>query len=339
MGTRRQPLLFEITTAGINRQGPWWAHREYTRMILEGLHQDDAWFGFIAGADAEDDWTLPETWARANPNYNISVKPDFLETECRKAQAMPVFQSAFRRLHVGQLVEQEEKVIDRAHWDACADPTLRVEAFADRPCYAGLDLSSTTDLTALVLLFVEDAGRFVVFPTFWIPGDNIARRVQRDHVPYDVWVRDGAVVATEGNITDYNVVERDILAQVSRLDLQVLAYDPSNATQLATRLGEALGPDKLLAIPQGFKHYNDPTRRLIALVDGAGLAHPAHPVLTWNADNLTVTTNSYGEIRPDKSKAIERIDGMVALLLALGRAITTPEPTVSVYETRGVLTL
>jgi phage terminase large subunit-like protein len=339
MGTRREPMLFEITTAGINRQGPWWAHREYTRLILDGRHEDDAWFGLIAGADEDDDWKAPAIWRKANPNYGVSVKTDYLEVECRKAAAMPIFQSAFRRLHVGQLVAQEEKVIDRQAWDRGADRTLTVDDFAGRPCYGGLDLSSTTDLTAFVLLFEDEGGGYVAFPQFWIPGDNIEKRVARDRVPYDAWARDGWVTVTPGNITDYDIVRRDLVALLGRRDLRVLAYDPSNATQLATQLANELGADKLLPIPQGFRWYNDPTRRLIALVEGGGLRHPGHPVLSWCADNLTVTNNSYGEIRPDKSLAIERIDGMVALIMALGRAITHPAPLVSKYETTDLYVL
>jgi len=331
MGTRRQPLLFEITTAGIQRQGPWWAHREYSRLILEGRHQDDAWFGLIAGADPEDDWTLEATWRKANPNYGVSVKPDYLEIECRKARAMPIFQSAFRRLHVGQLVEQDEKVIDRAAWDACAGQ-VSLEAYRGRVCYGGLDLSSTTDLTAFVLLFPESDGTVTVLPWFWIPGDNIAARVQRDRVPYDVWARQGFVTVTPGNVTDYDVVRRDIVQACAGCDLKALAFDPSNATQISTQLQAELGAETLIPIPQGFRHYNEATTRLIAAVAGRKLRHPGHPVLTWNADNLTVVGNSYGEIRPDKSRAVERIDGMVATIMALGQYLRTANAPEAQYQ-------
>ena len=331
-GTRRQPLLFEITTAGINRQGPWWAHQEYTRMLLEGRAEDDAWFGFIAGADPEDDWTSEATWKKANPNYAVSVKPDFLKTECRKATAMPIFQSAFRRLHVGQLVEQEEKVIDRRQWDSGIVRGMTLADFRGRVCYGGLDLSSTTDLTAFVLVFPEDGGAYSVLPWFWIPGDNVQKRVDRDRVPYDVWARDGWVRVTPGNITDYDQVRADIVAAVAGLDLRVLAFDPSNATQISTQLQGELGEDKLVAVPQGFKHYHDATTRLIALVAGGSVRHPGHPVLSWNADNLTVVGNSYGEIRPDKTRAVERIDGMVALIMALGQAIGAAEEKPPAYQ-------
>jgi len=331
-GTRRQPLLYEITTAGINRQGPWWAHREYTRQILEGAFDDESWFGLIAGADPDDDWRDPRIWAKANPNYNVCVRPDHLESECRKATAMPIFQSAFRRLHVGQLVEQEEKVIDRRQWDSGIVRGMTLADFRGRVCYGGLDLSSTTDLTAFVLVFPEDGGAYSVLPWFWIPGDNVQKRVDRDRVPYDVWARDGWVRVTPGNITDYDQVRADIVAAVAGLDLRVLAFDPSNATQISTQLQGELGEDKLVAVPQGFKHYHDATTRLIALVAGGSVRHPGHPVLSWNADNLTVVGNSYGEIRPDKTRAVERIDGMVALIMALGQAIGAAEEKPPAYQ-------
>ena len=331
MGTRRQPMLFEITTAGIQRTGPWWTHREYTRLLLEQRHEDDAWFGFIAGANADDDWREPAIWQKANPNYGLSVKTDYLEVECRKATGMPIFQSAFRRLHVGQLVEQEEKVIDRQAWDGCAT-RVTLDACKGRVAFGGLDLSSTTDLTAFVLVFPDADGTVTVLPWFWIPSDNIAARVQRDRVPYDAWVRQGFVTVTPGNVTDYDVVRRDIVQACAGLDLKALAYDPSNATQLSTQLQGDLGADKLIPTPQGFKHYNEPTTRLVAAVAGRRLRHPGHPVLTWNADNLTLTGNSYGEVRPDKTRAVERIDGMVALIMAFGQYLRSAQEPDKQYQ-------
>jgi phage terminase large subunit-like protein len=151
-------------------------------------------------------------------------------------------------------------------------------------------------------------------------------------VPYDAWVRQGFVTVTPGNVTDYDVVRRDIVQACAGLDLKALAYDPSNATQLSTQLQGDLGADKLIPTPQGFKHYNEPTTRLVAAVAGRRLRHPAHPVLTWNADNLTLTGNSYGEVRPDKTRAVERIDGMVALIMAFGQYLRSAQEPDKQYQ-------
>lgn len=334
MGTRRQPLLFEITTAGTNRNGPWWEHREYSRRVLEQRHDDESWFAFIAGADEGDDWRLDATWRKANPNYGISVKPDYLASECRKAQGQPMFQNDFRRLYCGQLVNQVDRVIDMRAWDACADPSLELDDFIGRRCIAGLDLSTTTDLCALVLVFPDDDGGMVWFPWFWVPEAKIAERAAKDKVPYQQWAHAGHLTATPGNVVDYGFIREHIRSLHARFRVTEVAYDPWNATQVATELAGDGVP--MVPVTQGYKSLSEPTKRLLADVPARRMRHPAHPVLTWCAENLAVSTDPAGNLKPDKSKATDRIDGIVAGITALNRLIVQTDNMSSVYDTQPI---
>lgn len=335
MGTRRQPLLFEITTAGAERLSIWWQHREYSRQVLEGVVDDDTWFAFIACADESDDWQDPATWAKANPNYGVSVKPEFLASECRKAVNMPAYEPTFRRLHVGQLVEGDSRVIPRAQWDACGDD-YGWDAFVGRPVWAGLDLSKTTDLTACTWITVDPDGAVRVWPQVWLPEAKLASST--DRVPYRAWAQQGWVTVTPGAVVDYERVRADILAKASQVQLQRLGFDPWNATETAIKLASVLGDEVVLEVRQGYASMSEPVKRLLALVAGVTLRHPRSPLLTWTADNFSVGMDPAGNLKPDKEKSRQHIDPMVALCIALMLWLRSPASTPSVYETRGAWT-
>lgn len=337
MGTRRQPLLFEITTAGVSRGGPWWAHREYTRAILEQGHDDPAWFGIVFAADTEADWADPATWAVANPGYGCQVKPDFLTNECRKAQHILSYQNTFRRLHLGQLVEQMDRYLDVPAWDAITTPVEAAD-LEGRACVAGLDLSTRTDLTACVLVFADEDGGVTVLPHFWCPEAGIDKRSRMDRVPYADWVRQGYLTPTAGNVVDYDHIRADINALGARYRITELAFDPWNASQIATQLtGDGF---QVVEIRQGYRTLSEPTKHLAALVADGKLRHGGHPMLRWMARNLTVRTDPNGNVAPDKAKAQERIDGMVALVMALSRLIVQmPGGNTSPYENYDLFTV
>jgi phage terminase large subunit-like protein len=337
MGTRRHPLLFEITTAGQERLSIWWQHREYTRQILEGVIEDDTWFGLIACADEDDDWQDPATWAKANPNYGVSVKKDYLAGECRKAVNIPAYEPTFRRLHVGQLVEQDTRIIPRSQWDACGEP-FDWSAFEGREVWAGLDLSKTTDLTACTWLHVTPEGHVRVWPQVWVPEAKLADPT--DRVPYRTWAAQGWVTVTPGSVVDYQRVRADILAKAGTCTVRGLGFDPWNASETAAALAQSLGQDRVIEVRQGFASMAEPMQRFLALLAGGMLRHPQSPVLTWAADNLQASTDPAGNLKPDKAKSRQRIDPVVALLnglflwLRFGR-----DAGPSVYETRGVISL
>ena len=222
-------------------------------------------------------------------------------------------------------------------WDACAS-AVDQEALRGRRCFAGLDLANTSDVAALVLVFpsIEDGEPIKVLPRFWIPGANIERRVRKDRVPYDVWRQQGLIEATEGNIIDYDVIRKRIREDGERYEIVEIALDRWNAAQLSTQLaGDGF---TMVAFGQGFSSMAAPTKEFLTLLAAQGLAHGGHPVLRWMASNFAVKQDAAGNLKPDKASSSEKIDGIVALIMGLARAIVQPD-FVSVYETRGVLLL
>ena len=223
-GARRQPLLFEITTAGWDRHSICYEHHDYAAKLLDGVLRDDSWFAFSASADEGDDWSDPAVWRKANPSYGISVKTDDLARKAEKALALPGAQNAFRRLHLNEWTEQAERWLDLAAWDACDRP-LDQDELRGRRCYGGLDLSTTTDVTALAWVFPperEDEPHRVL-SRYFVPEDNLRKRAERDRVPYDLWARQGFIEPTPGNVVDYGAVEARIRADAALFDLKEIA--------------------------------------------------------------------------------------------------------------------
>jgi phage terminase large subunit-like protein len=337
-GSRRQPLISAITTAGFDKLSVCWQQHAYGEQILDGIVNDDSYFVFIASLDPEDDWTDPAVWIKANPNLGVSVKIDSLQEQCAKAESLPAAQNAFRRLRLNQWTEQADRWIDLDIWDAGAHP-INLESLRGRRCFGGLDLSSTTDLSAFVLLFppTDEDEWWRVVCRFWIPADNMRQRVQKDRVPYDQWVRQSLIQATDGNVIDYDFLRQSIREDAEQFQIVEIAFDRWNATQLITQLGS----DGLTMIPfgQGFASMAAPTRELETLIIGRQLAHGGNPVLRWMVSNVAIKQDPAGNLKPDKSKSADRIDGVVALIMALGRASVTPPHVPSVYDQRGFRSL
>jgi phage terminase large subunit-like protein len=332
-GARRQPLIFSISTAGFDKLTVCWQQHAYGEQILDRIVNDDSYFVFIAALDPEDSWTNPAVWIKANPNLGVSVKLESLQEQCAKAESLPAAQNAFRRLRLNQWTEQADRWIDLSVWDEGA-VRVDVHALRGRPCFGGLDLSSTTDLSAFVLLFPpnHEGERWQVVCRFWMPGDNVRQRVERDRVPYDQWIREGFIEATEGNVVDYDVIRERIKEDAERFQIREIAFDRWNATQLVVQLGN----DGLSMIPfgQGFASMAGPTRELEKLIVGRQLAHAGYPVLRWMVSNVSVKQDPAGNMKPDKAKSTDRIDGIVALTMALGRAQVQPPKRTNIYETR-----
>jgi phage terminase large subunit-like protein len=338
-GARRQPLIFEITTAGWDRLSVCWQHHEYSRQVVEGLVEDDTWFAYVAGADPGDDWQDEATWAKANPNLGISVKADDLRAKARRARQVPDEQNAFKRLHLNIWTEQAERWLDLEDWQASAGAVPHDELparLAGRRCYAGLDLSSTEDVAALVLVFPDDEEPegYDVLCRFWIPEATARRRTEKGAVPYSRWVDEGLIDATEGNVVDYDAIEAAIVGLADVYEIVELAYDPWNALSLITRL-QARGME-VIPIRQGYASLSAPTKHLQSLVLSRRLRHGANPVLTWMAGNMAVVSDPAGNIKPAKDKSSEKIDGMAALINAVARLIVQAAPAESVYERVGL---
>jgi len=336
-GSRRQPLLFAITTAGFDRQSLCWQQHEFTQNILEGVMEDDSWFGLIYSVDKEDDWEDESTWIKANPNLGVAKKWDDMRRLASRARAMPSQLNAFKRLHLDIWTQAETKWISLDHWKQggkAVDP----EGLRGRICYAGLDLSSNIDVSAFVLVFppVADGDDYQVLSRFWIPDEAMVERSRRDRVPYDVWVRQGYITATPGNVIDYAWILHQIDQDAQAYDIQELAFDRWGATKIQTDLQEAGGEDWLVQFGQGFASMSPPMKELERLILEHKLVHGNNPVLTWMANNLVVREDPAGNLKPDKSKSIERIDGIVALVMALDRALRHEPPKRSIYEDRGL---
>lgn len=337
-GARRQPLTYMITTAGWDRHSVCYDQHDYAKRVLEGVVEDDSLFAYIASIDEGDDWKDERVWIKANPNIGISVKIDDLRRKADVAKQMPSEQNTFLRLHLNVWTEQSERWIDLSAWDDCKSD-FNLDDLKGRACYGGLDMSSTDDISAFVLVFPpEDAGepwRFI--PRFWIPAENMKSRIEKHRVPYDVWAREGLIIPTEGNVIDYNVVQHDILGSCETYDVQEIAFDRFNVTQMVTNLmGEGV---EMVKFGQGFVSMSAPTKSLGDLIRSGQIAHDGNPAMRWMISNMAVKQDPAGNLKPDKEKSSEKIDGVVALVMGLGRAIIAETPGPSVYEERGILVL
>lgn len=338
-GARRQPLTLAITTAGYDRESICYELHAYAEKVLKGIIADEEFFSYIAKADDDDDWMLPATWQKANPGLGVTVKVDYLEAEAKRAAQTPAYQNTFRRLHLNQWTSQETRWLPIEKWDKCDRP-ITEKLLEGAVCYGGLDLASTSDIAAFVLDFPAEPGEpenHVWLPHFWIPKDNLIERARHDRVPYDAWARDGLVTVTEGNVIDYSIIIRDIEALGERFNIKEIAFDRWGAFQISQQL-EGAG-FTMVGFGQGFVSMSPPMKELLRLVLDGKLSHGANPVLRWMADNMVVSSDAAGNVKPNKEKSREKIDGIVAGLMALDRAVRHGGAPKSVYETRGVLML
>jgi phage terminase large subunit-like protein len=343
-GSRRQPLMFGITTAGYDRQSLCWTLNEYTKKILDRVIDDDSFFGMIFTLDdgtngsARDDWQDETTWIKSNPNLGVSKKLDDLRRKAERAKEMPSAQNSFLRLELNVWTQSETKWMPIEHWRACGLP-IDYSKLAGRKCYAGLDLSSTSDLTAWVLVFPPLPGEdvYLVQSRFWIPEENLQKRVHDDRVPYDVWLRGGFLASTPGNVIDYDFIFEQIERDAKEFKIEEIAFDRWGAARVANVL-QAKGL-VMVEFGQGFASMSPPMKELERLVMSHKLAHGNNPVLNWMADNVVATLDPAGNIKPDKEKSREKIDGIVSLIMALDRAMRNNGAAMSVYEARGVRVL
>ena len=362
--TRRQSLIFEITNSGYDRHSICYQHHEYTEKVLEGIIDDDAWFGCMTGLDVCekcesegktvpqdgcpecDDWRDPSVWEKANPNLKYLGAPflEYLNRQVREASEMPSQENIVKRLNFCIWTESMTKWILSDQWNACGFP-VDPEALRGRTCYAGLDLSTTTDVTALVLVFppIEEGGKYEVLCRFFLPADNMAKRVTKDKVPYDVWARQGYITLTDGNLIDYSFILSQIEQDSKDYFIAELAFDRWGSQKITTDLqdlGFTLdGKKTLIQFGQGFASMSPPTKEVEKMVRGKELAHGNNPVLSWMVSNVSIKVDPAENKKPDKEKSVERIDGAVALIMAIGQAMVGDLPVKSVYETRGIFTL
>ena len=334
---RMQPLYFLITTAGTDTKSICYETHEKAKDILAGRKIDPTFYPVIYGADEADDWTDPKVWKKANPSLGITVGIDKVIAACESAKQNPAEENSFRQLRLNQWVKQAVRWMPMEKWDRCALP-VNEEELEGRVCYGGLDLSSTTDITAFVLVFPprDEEEPFYILPYFWIPEDNMIQRVNRDHVPYDIWERQNYLFTTEGNVVHYGYIEHFIEKLGERFNIREIAFDRWGAVQMTQNL-EGMG-FTVIPFGQGFKDMSPPTKELMKLVLEGKIAHGGHPVLRWMMDNIYIRTDPAGNIKADKEKSTEKIDGAIATIMALDRAIRCGnDMSESVYDSRGLL--
>ena len=334
---RKQPLWFLLTTAGTDRNSICWEVHQKALDILEGRKIDPRFYPVLFGLPDEADWTSEENWYRANPSLDHTITIDKVRDAFRKAQETPADENQFRQLRLNQWVKQSVRWMPMDKWDECGG-VVDPYALEGRACYAGLDLSSTSDLTALVLVFppTSEDEPYIALPFFWLPEETLSLRVRRDHVPYDQWAKRGYIQTTEGNVVHYGFIERFICELGERYDIREIAHDRWNATMMV----QTLEDDGFTMVPfgQGFKDMSPPTKELMRIVLEHKLCHGGHPVLRWNMDNAFVRTDPAGNLKLDKEKSTEKVDGAVALVMALDRAMKNQGGD-SVYNHRGLIVL
>ena len=315
---RAQPLIASITTAGYDRNSICFEQYAYAQAVLRDWRHDPTFFPLIYEADEKDEWTSEETWPKANPSWGVTIKPEDFAVDCREAQLSNTKENSFKRYRLNMWTQQDTRWIKMDAWDSCASgPPAPLDG---RECWCGLDLATTFDTSAFVAVFPAEDGTYDVLCRFWIPGDNAQEREKRDRVPYTVWANEpeNGLTMTDGNVTDYDFIRRDINEFAKKYNVRQIAIDRWNATQLSLQLqGDGL---EVIGFGQGMGSMSSPSKQLEALVASGKIRHGGNPILAWMAGNASVKVDAAGNIKPVKPKhgAAERIDGLVALVMALG---------------------
>lgn len=344
---RVQPLFFVISTAGDDpdRASIGWEVHQMAVDILTGVKHDPTFYAMIFGldrenrriwkgreyetidAEVEDDavwrsiWQNEETWAKVNPSIGHTVAWEKVRDQFSRAKGNLVRERNFRWLRLNSWEKlKTSKWLGLDFWDLCKGK-IDIEKLRGRPCYGGLDLSSKIDITAFVLLFPPDDinRKWIVLPWFWVPEDRVQERYETDKVPYPEWAQKGFLKTTPGNVIDYGFIEKEIVKLADIYDIQEIGFDPWNAMQTAVNLGN-MGLT-MVEVRQGFKSMSSPMKEIEQLSRGKKILHNGHPILRWNVGNVEVKTDENENIRPVKGKGIERIDGLVAMINAMARAM------------------
>jgi phage terminase large subunit-like protein len=323
-GGREEPLTLAISTAGYDRHSILWELYQHAKKVIERPALDPSFLPIIFEAPIDAEWTSEKIWKAANPALGDFRSLEEMRTAAARAKEIPAQENTFRRLYLNQWTEQASRWITLSAWDACQSV---LPALNHRRCYVGMDLSTTTDLTALVAVFPDESG-YTVLPHFFIPQERIRERSHRDRVPYPEWVRAGVLTATPGPTVDYEAVRQVLLQWTVEFDVQMVAYDPWNATDLVSRL-EKQDSLTCVAMRQTYASLSAPTKSLEQGILGRRLRHDGHPVLRWNISNVAVESDPAGNLKPSKVASTERIDGVVALIMAvdlMDRNARTPAP-------------
>ena len=334
VGSRRQPLTIAITTAGYDRNSICHEIYKYAQQVDNQSVKDETFYSCIYEAEMDDDITDEEVWKKANPNYGVSLKKNYMEIESQRAVDVPSYQNTFKRLMLNIWTDSVSVWIPNNEWMECHQE-FDYSTLDGKECWGGLDLASTRDISAFVLLFKVDE-KYIVLPHLFIPEENAKKRSERDGVDYVTWKNQGHIIATDGDVADYNFIKEKINELSKKYRIQSIAYDRWNASQLVIDLqndGANMDP-----FGQGFVSMSAPTKELEKLIIGKQIIHNDNPCMNWMLSNVAIQEDPAGNIKIAKNKSKEKVDGLVALVMALGEMMTE-ESTDSVYDERGLLIL
>lgn len=335
---REQPLFFLITTAGTDKESICYELHMKSTDILAGRKVDPTFYPVVFGLTDDDDWHKEENWYKANPSLGQTIQIDRVRDAYQEALQSPAEENVFKQLRLNMWVASLTRFIPEQIYDKGNIP-IDMEALLGRECYGGLDLSSTGDITAFVLVFPprNDTEKYIVLPYFWVPEDTIPLRVRRGNVPYDSWAAQGHIIATEGNVIHYDAIEKKIEELGTKYHILEIAVDRWNATHVIQNLeGEGF---TMVPFGQGYKDMSPPTKEFYKLLMEGNIIHGGNPVLRWMAGNVVVETDAAENIKVTKAKSPEKIDGIVATIMALDRAVKNQGDTSSVYDERGILVI
>ncbi len=333
---REQPLFFIITTAGNDKNSICYELHTKALDLMQGRKKDYTFYPVVYGLEADEDWTDEANWYKANPSLGYTINIERVREAYRNAIENPAEENVFKQLRLNIWTSASVRWIPEQVYDKGNLP-INLESLRGRMCYGGLDLSSTSDITALVLVFPprSDDEKYVLLPFFWLPEDTLELRCRRDHVLYDVWQKQEFIQTTEGNVIHYGFIEKFIEHLGETYNIREIAYDRWNATQMVQNL-EDMG-FTMVPFGQGFKDMSPPSKELFKLLMEGNIIHGGNPVLKWMAGNVVMRQDPAGNIKPDKEKSVEKIDGIVASIMALDRCIRNGTGGGSVYDERGVL--
>jgi phage terminase large subunit-like protein len=335
MGARKEPLMLGITTAGAGHQKDHISKElyDYSKKLIEGVIKDESFLAVVYEADKDDDIFSEEVWRKANPGYGSIITEEYMKQQSVKAKNEPSYENTFRRLHLNQWVANETKWISDEKWMMC-DGEIDTKNLRGKPCYAGLDLASTRDITCLALLFPDNEDGYDIINYSFIPEDNAKKRSERDKVNYDKWNREGHIIYTPGDVCDYNFIKQKIRDLSEEYDICMIGFDRWNASQIVIDLVEEGCP--MIPVGQGFKTMSPATKEFETLVLSGKIRHAGNPVLRWMMSNVVLTFDPAGNVKPNKAKSNEKIDGIVACIMALSEAMENKNKGGSTYDDKEI---
>lgn len=334
MGARKQPLMMTITTAGMfDPNSICYELYAYGKKVRDNIVDDETFLPLIYEAAADDDIHDPEVWKKANPNYEVSITKQYFVKMAKEAKTLPSSEIAFRQLHLNQWVSSLSGWITDAEWMASSGEDVDIELLKGRQCYAGLDLAQVEDVCAFVMIFPFEDGSMKVLPYFFVSESAVERRRNATGGSYDAFVSRGELIVTDGNSTDYDVIRNKIIECAEAFDITSIAYDRWNSNALINQLSDA----GIMTDPfgQGFISMTAPIKNAEVLIKQKKLHHGGNAMLRWMISNVVVKKDDAENVKFSKSKAGDKIDGVVALIMALGEKMTierSDQSGVSVYE-------